>query len=402
MSRKPLQRKPLRKPSRKAEEAEKIALDAKKTRRRRKFPARDALPDLAPRVAAFELHSAEHSRRDALFLTLQECGRALRDATVRRPFYDLGTVAKAFGVSKSMVSEVYQCLARERLLSVARGSQTWLLPTAGFGRVVTARGAVGLVVSMLCHRVNPQYRSCILSLYHALRQRRYFPDILYVEAGLEAPDSYAERVKEWDAAICYGEPPKAREIGLALKDRGVRMITIGEEVVGAAGVNYAVMRSRAVKECLDGWKRADVSVVLARHQGLGRSPLQNDRVEELISAASVEQSGFRGRTSVEVSAWLEELAAGPAQGVAFVQAGIIPFLCERAPDALWSLEETRRVLIPYGTPHVDFTEMPPAPFDLVRVDWPVAAAQMADDFVEEREMTGKLWADYLPGRKAAA
>lgn len=379
---------------------EKNASEVKKTRRSRKFLERDTLPDLALCVARFELLSFDRSRGEALFLTLQECGRALRDAAVRRSFYDVGAISKAFGVSKSLVSEVYRRLSNEGLLSVARGSQTWLLPQAGFGRLVTARATVGLVVSMLCYRVNPPYRWCILSLYHALRRRNYFPDTLCVEEGRETAEYFAERVRDWDAAICYGEPPEAREIGLALKDRGVRMITIGEEVAGAARLDYAVMRSRAVEECLEGWKRADLSVVLARSAGLERSPLQNDRVADLVAAASVEQSVFRGRTSVEVTAWLETLATGPAHAVAFVQAGMIPFLCERAPDALWSLEETRRVLVPYGTPHVDFTEMPPAPFDVVRVDWPVAAAQIADDFVAEREMRGTLWADYLPGRKS--
>ncbi len=382
-----------------ADTGEKNGAAGKKSPRRRKFPARDALPDLTPCVAEFETLSFDHGRGDALLRALRDWGQALRDDIDRRPFYNCSTVATTFGVSKSLVSEIYRTLGKEGLLSVARSSQTWLLPR-GPGRQVTCNGRVGLVVSMLCYRVSAQYRWCILSLSHALRGHNLIPDFMYSEEAAGNAGYLKERVKEWDLAICYGEPPKAREIRLALKDRGVRMITIGEEVVGAAGVNYAVMRSRAVEECLEGWKRKDLSVVLARSAGLERSPLQNDRVEELISAAAVEESVFRGRTSVEVSAWLGNLAAGPAQAVAFVQAGMIPFLCHRAPHALWSLEATRRVLSPYGTPHVDFTEMPPVPFDLVKVDWPVAAAQIVEDFVEEREMRGKLWADYLPGRVA--
>lgn len=235
-------------------------------------------------------------------------------------------------------------------------------------------------------------------MHRELLRRNFIPSNQYIEdkdvRGLECQ----QRIKEWHRVICYGHDPEARELMLAIQDRGVRTIFLGEEGTNKAPLRYRIERTEAVGECLRAWKKAGVGAILATAKVAGCPILLNAPLEAMLREACVEERVFTQRTSVELTAWLEALAKQSVGGVVFGQAAFIQFICQRAPDALWELMRVRRVLLPYGQPLIDFTPMPEVPHDLVRVDWPAVAERIVEDIEDENEAGGGLRADYLPAR----
>lgn len=327
-------------------------------------------------AARYDETSPGDPRSKALEAALRGCAEELRGKEAR-PFFSTREIAEAFRVSLSVVSSAYRTLRREGLLRVARGSETMLAGTES-GRSIRARGLTGMIVSLESFLIFDPYRAFFLTLRRELRMRGFLRDMIFVDGPERDESGLLARVKNWNAAVVLFPDTAVCDLAGRLADSGLSVVALGDEVYSPVKPRYRLVRSEAVSERLEEWKTEGIQSLVAVAPAFTPSVLHNERVASLLHEHAP-TAAYTGTNSTTLEEYLRALQMAPQEGIVFAQAAFTQAAFQRAPEVMFELIRTKRVLLPGGPPTICLAETPAVRVDLVLIDWETVARTIATD-----------------------
>jgi hypothetical protein len=220
------------------------------------------LPGLA------DVRAAGNPTKDKIRLVLGLLRRTAiehRDST-GRPFYSIRTVARHFNLPSTTVIRLYGQLKTEGVLGSIWGSKTIIEPLA-IDKHIRLRAIVGLPVPFRAVSTIRDYRLFVGAMQRALWDQRFASHVVFYEDRGADFSAVADTLVESKADIVVWLTPSFNisSIVARIRDRGLKSVSIGDDLPLNGDPGYLLSRRDALEEGLAIWKMSGVrSVVIMR------------------------------------------------------------------------------------------------------------------------------------------
>ena len=335
--------------------------------------------DLGPLPARAVLSEANHTTIGLLQILRSLAIKNQREHS--RIFYSLREVAGKFRFPVSTVSDTYQVLEEEGLLSRVRGSKT-ILNGLRYRRR-RSRAFIGLPAVLSNFITIQDYRRFFVCLRHELWTRGFATTMLFFRPEDAFSGALADQLKtyEIDTVVWLHPGRSAKESFLRFSDMGIRIVSISQIGTPILPSRYYTWRETAVDTLLRNWKMESsvrkVTVVLCNDY---RSAVTEEILRLVLANLEIEAvtSIYSGEGS---SAFLRNLCHAKTGGIIFPSAGLASLFAFQCPGEVTDLIRAQRVAFLDGPIDMPFAQAPDAPVDLITHDWPGIAESIVNDLV---------------------
>lgn len=297
-------------------------------------------------------------------------------------FYPLRDAARQLRSPVTVISRAYKELQREGLLGTIRASRT-LLEGRKATRKVNLRGFIGLPAPYFCFLAFQDYRKFYFAVRREAARQGFVTNLMFYQDNPAGREELVNTVHELGVDHVVWLRPRlvVQDIILQLRDKGLRIVGVADGRAAGTPCEFEIRRENALVEVLRRW-RGDAAVsrvaVLRRER---RSEGDEDVIEHAIEKAGLPfeyaDLGLDG---------FEEVVRllGKDRGTGLVLRGEIAALCSlRAPKALGEMLRTHRVVLPDGPISAIIDDLPPAPVDVITVDWARLARRIVRNLTNE-------------------
>lgn len=295
--------------------------------------------------------SSPGNRTSHLIDQVRHIARDLRGDKSRR-FYSVREMATHFRVSVGTIAAIYQRLEQEGILARIRGSKTLLV-----GRQLSPRipvraviGIVALRFSMIAH---PDARELDMELIERLSRRGYVADLIFHTTGdINEPALVEHLVRHRvDFAIIRPTSLKIRQNILALRDHGIRTITIQDKLLtpDLPALIYQQDWAPAYEHLAHKWHSEGIRRVVVPMKPEFLSSLATTLFQSIFTAA-----GINVEFCTHDFATLLRAARSRRVGVAFLDRFRAGRICDRQPLEAERLLKSTRVAFCRGSVYVPY------------------------------------------------
>lgn len=304
-----------------------------------------------------------------------------------QPFYAVRDVAKQFRVPLSTVSQIYQHLESEGLLSRVRSSKT-ILHGLHYNRRLSVRAFVGIPASLSAFVTIQDYRMFFIRIRRELRLRGFATAMPFFEPEELRNSALSDRLKKYevDTVIWFQPPRTAKETVLRLADTGIRILGVCEEE-SSLPCRYHIQREPAIRRLFNEWKtrfNATKVVLIESHEH--RTVTNDVLVEYILDDLQIDRVVilFKGERSER---FLRDLQKMKVDGVIFSSSALASMFSFRHPDGMTDLLKSHRVAFVGGPINMPFARVPKACIDLITVNWQLVAKAIVDDLISQEAFT---------------
>ena len=336
----------------------------------------DGLPSLPP----FEsLSNQPFTPKDKATVAL----RLLRQAAVTSrgvkglPFYSIRTVSTHFSLSPTTVTRLYGQLKAEGVLGSIWGSKTVIEPTQ-IDQDIRIKAIVGLPVPITTFSAVPAYRHFVRAMQRMLCKQRFGSHVVFYDDAAPDASQLADMLLEYrvDIVIWLMPFPKLCNAITRLVDRGVKSVTIGDQMPINGEFGYYLSWEDPLLEGLSMWRRSHIRRVIVIEDPRSTA---SSRLRLLHSCLA--QAGIACDSLGIVEFQSNPRAAAGHTGLIFTSAQSIVQFAYTGLGRLADLLEHGRVLFVHGGVDLPFAPHLNPSFDSIEFDWRVIARRLVSDLL---------------------
>ena len=341
-----------------------------------------ASPDL-PGLECLGDQSIPSANKAAVVLRLLRQAAVANRRSKGLPFYSIRSVAKHFSLPPTTVTRLYGQLKTEGLLASIWGSKTIIEPKQ-LDNDIRLRAIATVPLPLRAFSTVPTYRNFAYVIQRALSRERFGSRIVFYDEALLDGSRLTDALLECrtDVVIWLTPPARISSAISRLRDRGVRSITISDEVPINGEAGYYLSWQDAVIEGLAGWKRAGVRRVFVVK---GEEPSCSNSARSLRSCLARVGFPFEVRERAQLDA--TQLSLDPKArhfGVILLSSRSLILFAQAGVDALDNLLRHSHVLFIYGGVDLPFQTDVNRSFDTVEFEWRTIARCIVRDLVLSR------------------
>ncbi|MEY2487755.1 MAG: hypothetical protein QOH39_3403 [Verrucomicrobiota bacterium] len=299
------------------------------------------------------------------------------------PFYPIRAVARHFGLPPTTVTRLYEQLKTEGILGSIWGSKTIIEPKQ-LDNDIRLRAIVALPLPWRAFSAVPTYRHFVRSMQRSLARERFGSQVIFYDETLLDVSTLTDALLECGSDLVIWLMPPARMSNSIsrLKDRGIRSITIADELPINGEAGYYLSWQDAVMEGLATWKRAGSSRVFVIR---GAESNCSSSLRSLRSCLARVGFPFELRNREELNT--DQLSAdsnGSSPGVVLLSPESVIHFAQAGLGVSQNLQRHRRVLFIHGGVDLPFQTDLSRSFDSIEFDWRSIARCIVRDLVVSR------------------
>jgi hypothetical protein len=231
------------------------------------------------------------------------------------------------------------------------------------------------------------YRTFFKRMRRELRARGFaVAMVLFNPADVKSGRLHSRLAKyKFDTVLWYRPDAHARDIVIALRDRGIRVIAVNDHHVSPIHNRYEIRREGAISQVLHYWKgRAGIdSVVVVRSV---RASAKEETLQKLLEEEALPVE-FRNADNKQGANFLALLGDDKNRGIIFPSWAASQFAF-REPEALMDLAERCHVAFTGGPPSIPFAQVRDVRAELVVLDWQLVAERIVADLISKKAFDG--------------
>jgi len=322
-----------------------------------------SLPPLSKVFGGFAGFSESSNKQRLLLNELRKAAKRLKKQK-SQPFYSMREVAAFFKAPLRTVAIAYEALENEGLFNRVRSSQTHLIGSADSTRHVV-RGVVGIPIWLLSIVISPYTRVLHIGLEERLRKKGFVADLIFFRTGEDCEPDFADRLlrHNLNALIWHTPHPLASQVLLAVKDHGVRCITMQPMETQASAIkpNYIMNWEPAYQAMAQSWQQSGIRRVFIPKPSYLPSQRALKNFIKILDDGGLEVV----QTENTASALLDKTRAHKSSAVAFMDQQGADALCNEDPAILEQILKISRVAFCRGPIRLPYFENRPAEVDIV-------------------------------------
>lgn len=247
-------------------------------------------------------------------------------------------------------------------------------------------GLIGMPASISRFKALQEYRRCFLAIRDELHERGFLTNTIFFEQPEGALTPVIDRLKKEEVDSVFWLLPDGanRATPLRLRDLGIHFIGLSftTSILGIAA-RYQIRRREAIRSVMRAWRQDSqingAAIVRLRRE----TPAHVERLAKLRALIESQQIECEIATVREghIDEFLKSLCKNKSCGIV-LPAPAAALLGWRAPEALTDVLESCRIALIDGLMDLPYAEsIPRAEVDLVAVNWPPVARQIATDML---------------------
>jgi hypothetical protein len=339
----------------------------------------DHLPSLAPLDEAM-IRSVDAKAKATVVLQFLRKAAAANRTSTGRPFYSIRTVAKHFALPTTTVTRMYDQLKTEGILGSIWGSKTIIEPPE-LDNDIHVRGMVVLPVPLRGFSATSTYRLFLRHMQLSLWRERFGSQVFFYDDSILDAAAVADALLELrPEGVIWLMPPHGISSCFArLRDRGVKFLTISDELPINGGPGYFLSWQDAVIQGLHRWKHVGFSraIIFADAASNSGSPL---RVLQFCLTKLRFTFDVRDESVLNHNQHLEDFVA-PDSGAIFLTAKSVLRFSQSDVDRLHNVLRNSRVLFIHGMVDLPLHSELGHGFDFVAFDWVAISRRIVNDLV---------------------
>jgi hypothetical protein len=232
------------------------------------------------------------------------------------------------------------------------------------------------------------YRAFFIETRRKLRLSDFSTAMVFFDARTESSDDFVKRLKKYkvDTVLWYLPDAAADDIGLRLKDVGIRLVGVGDGNLSTITCRYEIRRETAITAILRDWKLNSTVNFVTVIRG-ARSTAYEERLEAILEKQNLRYEVLNLGTK-RVDSFLDSIGNGSNKAVVFLSSAASMFAL-RAPEDFAQLLNRCRVGFIGGPVSMPFGKPLDARVDLVIVDWQAVADRIVSEFMTKRAFSTK-------------